>query len=466
LHLKKWEESDSVVINEENPADNISNKPEGVGGSSENTEKIHPLSTSVQEKEKRKYTPPIRRDIYRIMHTPAIRRDIYRIMRNSDDLNVGLVANDNDSSNTSHQFSVALLAEEMSGTASDNFIFVDRKYLEKRKSKNDSTVFDDNQMLGAIESIGANTCRGLAITNAFEAFLSQKAINWSDNEVSSLSVDFLVAFGNELAERLDIHHRIRSSRLTKGEARTLQAHPFASCINNEALELFQGEVRKTTSLIWPTSHAERRKRPPPPQHMVEVKVRTKYCADEMMAREQDAFMFTSSVRRDIYTILRNPNNLQFGASIPVGEGSSVFGSVLLAKKSSEVGWDTYLFANRRAFERLDPDEHDYVALSDEKMIEAVGKIGIVTPLSLALTEAFEAYLSQLAKNWGDRDVSCLSVETLLAFGRELTPRLDINNRIRSWKLSDEELLILSSESFAGCVDMRAMQQYQSCSDEI
>ena len=48
-----------------------------------------------------------------------------------------------------------------------------------------------------------------------------------------------------------------------------------------------------------------------------------------------------------------------------------------------------------------------------------------------MTAAFEMYLTRKASGWSAADVSGLSLEFLVAFGRELTPRLDVHHRVRS-----------------------------------
>jgi hypothetical protein len=271
----------------------------------------------------------------------------------------------------------------------------------------------------------------------------------------------LVAFGDELTERLDINHRIRSRRVSKEDTTILRKEPFYGFVDLDAVQNF-GTVSNEPRAGLSRYDVERRKRSKGPKEIVEVTVRTQFDAEEMKGREQDVLMFSSAIRRDIYAILRNPNNILFGASIPVEEKSSVFGAVLLAKKSSGGEWNTFAFADRHAFEKMkSSSKTNYMAFSEDEMVEAVSHIGMINPVALAATEAFEAYLSQLAKEWGDREVACLSIEFLVAFGRELSVRLDANNRLRSTKLSTEEMLILATEPFASCVDAELMHFFQS-----
>ena len=71
------------------------------------------------------------------------------------------------------------------------------------------------------------------------------------------------------------------------------------------------------------------------------------------------------------------------------------------------------------------------------MLEHVGQ---PTDMGIAFTEAFEALLvSEFVPYWTDADAATLSAAFIVAFGRELTPRLDIEHAIRSRALSPTEL---------------------------
>ena len=77
--------------------------------------------------------------------------------------------------------------------------------------------------------------------------------------------------------------------------------------------------------------------------------------------------------------------------------------------------------------------------ADQTMLDALGKFGALEPHTMAVTVAFESFLSKLVASWRPHDVSRLSVNFLIAFGAELTRRLDVHHRIRSTKLSAQEL---------------------------
>ena len=58
-------------------------------------------------------------------------------------------------------------------------------------------------------------------------------------QANALSVEFLVAFGNELGERLDIRQRVRSTTLMADELHTLRTPPFAALVDQGMLGMFQ-----------------------------------------------------------------------------------------------------------------------------------------------------------------------------------------------------------------------------------
>ena len=56
-----------------------------------------------------------------------------------------------------------------------------------------------------------------------------------------LSVEFLTCFGAELTPRLDVHHRIRSTRLSDAEVATLRAPPFSPYVDQNVIVRFQSQ---------------------------------------------------------------------------------------------------------------------------------------------------------------------------------------------------------------------------------
>jgi hypothetical protein len=210
-------------------------------------------------------------------------------------------------------------------------------------------------------------------------------------------------------------------------------------------------------------------------------VTTVFDTEELQARERDQPMFVPAVRRDVYKILRNPNYP--GDGMVDRDTEAMFDTVLLAKSSDGTSsWDSFAFAGPGA------NPNGYVVLDDEviknyltyesrqkrlltsypicsqQMLEAISSIGKITPVALAVTQAFEAYLSQLVQGWGEREAASLSVEFLIAFGNEMTKRLDVNNRIRSARLSPHEIQVLSTQPFCDYVDHEAVETFQGQDD--
>jgi hypothetical protein len=202
--------------------------------------------------------------------------------------------------------------------------------------------------------------------------------------------------------------------------------------------------------------------------------------EEFGIRKRDLPMFTPAVRADIYKVLRSPSDPDDGAPAPstseitsaASTQANLFSALLLGKnrktnylsEEEDATWGTYAFCDRSLYFEMKeighPQLEQYSALDDKEMLEAIAIMGKLTPKALAITKAFEAYLSQTAWTWGDREACGFAVEFLIAFGNELSSRLDINHRIRSTKLTDEEIEILSKEPFCNHVDREAMQCFQ------
>jgi hypothetical protein len=190
--------------------------------------------------------------------------------------------------------------------------------------------------------------------------------------------------------------------------------------------------------------------------------------EELQSREKDRPMFTPAVRADVYNVLRHPKSPTAGAPAPSSSSSSPFQAILLGKQQNsqqKSGFDTYSFCDRALFDKMMEQDHpqlkQYTVLGNDEMMQAVTCIGETTPRALAITKAFEAYLSQTAWTWGDKEAYGFSVEFLIAFGNELSTRLDINHRIRSTKLSDEEVDVLAQQPFCNYVQPEAMQVFQN-----
>ena len=106
-------------------------------------------------------------------------------------------------------------------------------------------VVDDKQLLDAIGAMGQvqsadPSFQPLVVTVAFEGFLAAVAArSWQPAHASRCSVEFCVAFGQELTQRLNINHRVRTTKLTPEELATLRSPPFAPFVDQSALQMFQ-----------------------------------------------------------------------------------------------------------------------------------------------------------------------------------------------------------------------------------
>lgn len=183
---------------------------------------------------------------------------------------------------------------------------------------------------------------------------------------------------------------------------------------------------------------------------------------EIDERRAQAALFTGAVLRDAYLFLLNPAAPMAAPGLtsqPHSQQASHLGAALLGKESAVGGpLDTFAFVDRAGLPATLPD--GWRLLDDATTLSALDHLGEPEPLPLAATRAFEQYLAHKATNWSDAQVSHLSVEFLVAFGRELTPRLDLLHRVRSVALTDQELATLSTPPFRACVDQDVLRRYQ------
>ena len=208
---------------------------------------------------------------------------------------------------------------------------------------------------------------------------------------------------------------------------------------------------------------------------------------EVAVRKAQESLFTPAVRRDIYAVLLNPTepgvspaSLSPAATAAVAQGLIPYEVVLIAKvgetagsrsgtpvhiganKCGSVGpaveYDTFAFVCRSDAQQL--EAAGWSILGDDLVLNAVQHMGSANPLPLAATKAFEAFLSKCARKWTAQQISRLSVEFLIAFGKELTPRLGVAFRICTSILSDAEMTTLASAPFAAYVDRDLLSSFQ------
>jgi len=179
---------------------------------------------------------------------------------------------------------------------------------------------------------------------------------------------------------------------------------------------------------------------------------------EVAERAPQASLFTAAVRRDLYAIFRNP--AAPGAEPAPAQGDpSAFGVALLGKASVGGGSiDTFAYVDRA----VAPTVAGFIIFDDKVLLDSLQHMGQTTPEALAATKAFEHYLAATAKaSWTTETIQKLSVEFLVAFAVEMTPRLDINHRVRSCRLTSEEVTTLSSAPFASFVDQGMLRTFQA-----
>lgn len=197
--------------------------------------------------------------------------------------------------------------------------------------------------------------------------------------------------------------------------------------------------------------------------------------EKLAARKNQEQLFTPAVRRDIYAFLLNPIEPGVAptvqspaATAAVAAGRIPFEVALLAKSSkgsTQAGLyfnpndlDTFAFIDRpKPQEQLPPG---WILLEDCMLLSAVSNLGTAAALPLAATEAFEQYLAKKASSWGANQAAHFSLDFLLAFGVELTPRLDIHHRIRSQQLTEAEIAFLTAPPAVHYLDQSILRHFQ------
>ena len=171
------------------------------------------------------------------MFTGVVLRDAYRFLCDPDLLG--------DGARPPKQHLAAAMLGKPSGTAAglDTFAFVDRAALPASSLPDGWQLLDDTTLLSALNHLGEATLLPIAATRAFEKYLQRKALHWSDEHTRRFSVEFLVAFGRELTPRLDVSHRIRSTKLTVEEYNALSGPPFSLGVDQGVLHRFQAGAR-------------------------------------------------------------------------------------------------------------------------------------------------------------------------------------------------------------------------------
>jgi len=177
-------------------------------------------------------------------------------------------------------------------------------------------------------------------------------------------------------------------------------------------------------------------------------------------RARDAVLFTPETRRAIYHVLLHPK-APYIANIAPSPSAAV------AASRGDIPMETCLWRNAEgtAFAYLGVDVVTAMApgwseVPRDQLMQSIEHIGSLTPTGYAITDAVELYLTDVAKQWSDTVAAELPISFTLAFGRELTTRIDINHRIRSMKLTREDVAALASPPFSAFVDQTVLRTFQ------
>jgi len=170
---------------------------------------------------------------------------------------------------------------------------------------------------------------------------------------------------------------------------------------------------------------------------------------ELAERKKELLMWTPNVHRDIYNILLNPYILNTRY-----KGDQDAGAVLIAKEMN-----CFAFIDKVFLKGLTLSA-EWTILSDDLILNAIDHMGDLTANALAVLKAFEKYLETKVKKWTPVDVVNLSVEFLFCFGRELSPKFDINHRMRTRQCTPEEVSLLQSLPYSQFVSSDIVKRYQ------
>lgn len=184
--------------------------------------------------------------------------------------------------------------------------------------------------------------------------------------------------------------------------------------------------------------------PPPPEALAE--------------RTRQVALFTPAVRRDIYRVLLSPTSPGAPpATPPAGASPSGVEAGLAVSRPAPgaAGGGACAFVMRGA-----PLPPGFALATDAELTTSIGMMGKTDAQSYALLVAFETFLARAAATWDAAQAAALSVEFLVAFGAELTPRLDVMNRIRTAKLSAAELKTLKSPPHNAFVEQSTLEMFQ------
>ena len=183
----------------------------------------------------------------------------------------------------------------------------------------------------------------------------------------------------------------------------------------------------------------------------------------LQQRTEQACLFTPACRRDVYRVLCSPPRGPLKAEhrgpapapggsfgMPAAPGSFSFGGRPATATPfgasptpppppphPPLRWVLGVHSSLTPLEEVAPGGR---AAAVTATLESLEQVGQPTERGLAITGAFEKLLvEEYVGWWSDSDAATLSVAFTLAFGQELSPRLDIEHAIRSRELSERDI---------------------------
>ena len=205
-------------------------------------------------------------------------------------------------------------------------------------------------------------------------------------------------------------------------------------------------------------------KPPPPDNVTPLQHPHFSVSQEQLERRMaESGIFVPACRRDVYRVLclKRQSGFAEGQGVlnhPAGAPAAETTAAQMAR-TQPLQWlvERHTAKHPVRIRGSTPDDETvlhfvpvhgdaptgFVRFSPEAYVatlQALAFIGTATEAGAALTAAFERLLVQeYVPWWSDADAATLSASFLLAFRRELTPRLDVSHAIRSRKLSAEEV---------------------------
>ena len=215
-----------------------------------------------------------------------------------------------------------------------------------------------------------------------------------------------------------------------------------------------------TSVLEARPALDAQAKSPPPDSITPLQhPRFSVSQEQLERRTAESSIFVPACRRDVYRVLCLKRQSGFAEGVLNDPASPAETTAAQMARTQPLQWlvERHTAKHPVRIRGSTPDDDTvlhfvpvhgdaptgFVRFSPEAYVatmQAIAFIGTATEAGAALTSAFERLLVQeYVPWWSDADAATLSASFLLAFRRELTPRLDICHAIRSRKLSAEEV---------------------------